>query len=60
MILLWRFSQSESDRRTFSMCAGSFGLPKRPRLNVTVAHTVSNMSVESSCGTRPIFARARR
>ncbi|MFO0616971.1 MAG: hypothetical protein U0414_30530 [Polyangiaceae bacterium] len=60
MILLSFLSQSESARRTFSMCAGSFFLPKRPREKLTVAHTVSNASVESSCGTSPIFDRAAR
>ena len=35
------------------------GLPNRPRLYCVVFHTVSNMSVASSCGTRPIL-RARR
>ena len=39
---------------------GSFGLPNRPRLKLAVAHTVSNASVCSSCGTRPISARAAR
>ena len=41
------------------MWAGLGGLPNRPRLKVTVAHTVSNASVVSSCGTRPISERAR-
>ena len=39
---------------------GSAGLPNRPRLKLTVAHTVSKMSMVSSCGTRPIIARAAR
>ena len=39
---------------------GSGGLPNRPRLKLTVAHTVSKASVVSSCGTRPIMARAAR
>ena len=34
--------------------------PNRPRLNVTVAHTVSKPSVTSSCGTSPIRARVAR
>ena len=34
---------------------GLAGLPNRPRLKVTVAHTVSNTSVVSSCGTSPII-----
>ena len=53
-------SHSDRSRSTFSMCAGLGGLPNRPRLKLTVAHTVSNASVVSSCGTRPIFARAAR
>ena len=53
-------SHSDSSRRTFSICAGFFGLPNRPRLNDTVAHTVSNASVVSSCGTSPISERAAR
>ena len=55
-----RLSQSESSRRTFSMCAGLAGRPKSPRLKLVVRHGVSNMSVCSSCGTRPIFERAAR
>ena len=31
-----------------------------PRLNETVFHTLSNASVVSSCGTRPIIAREAR
>ena len=42
------------------MCAGLGGLPNRPRLNETVAQTVSKASVVSSCGTRPIMARTAR
>jgi hypothetical protein len=60
MIFAARLSQSDSARSTFSMCAGFAGLPNSPRLNETVDHTVSNASVESSCGTRPILARAAR
>src|ERR1043166_2528384 len=60
MILLLRLSQSDRPRSTRSMCAGSGPRLKRRRLKLTVAHTVSNMSVVSSCGTRPIFARAAR
>ena len=42
-----------------SRCAPGFGgLPNSPRLKDTVAQTVSNASVVSSCGTRPIM-RAR-
>ena len=39
MILLSRLSHSDSSRSTFSRCAGSGGLPNRPRLKRTVAHT---------------------
>ena len=35
------------------------GLPNRPRLKLTVAHTVSKASVVSSCGTRPIDSPRR-
>ena len=38
----------------------SAGLPNRPRLKLTVAQTVSNVSVVSSCGTSPIIDRAAR
>lgn len=55
-----RLSQSERSRRICSIRAGSLGLPKRPRLKETVARTVSKASVVSSCGTRPILARAAR
>ena len=60
MIFASFLSHSDSERSTFSTCAGFFGLPNSPRLNVTVAHTVSNASVDSSCGTSPIFDRAAR
>ena len=53
-------SHNESSFRTFSMCAGFFRLPKRPRLKETVAHTVSKASVVSSCGTSPTSERAAR
>ena len=39
MILLSFLSHSDRSRSTFSMCAGLGGLPNRPRLNDTVAHT---------------------
>ena len=42
------------------MKAGFGARPNRPRLNVTVAHTVSNASVVNSCGTKPILVRAAR
>jgi hypothetical protein len=42
------------------MMAGLRGLPNSPREKVSVFHTVSNMSVVSSCGTSPILARAAR
>ena len=60
MILSSRFSQSESSRSTFSMKAGLGARPNRPRLKLTVDHTFSNVSVASSCGTRPISERAAR
>ena len=60
MILLSFLSQSDSERSTFSQYAGFFGLPNRPRLNIVVSQTVSNASVESSCGTSPIRSRAAR
>src|SRR5919109_457850 len=60
MILSSRFSHSDRSRSTFSMCAGFGARPNSPRLKLAVAHTVSNISVVSSCGTRPIFDRAGR
>ena len=60
MILLSFLSHSDSSFSTFSMCSGLAGLPNRPRLKLTVAHTVSKASVVSSCGTRPISERAAR
>jgi hypothetical protein len=53
-------SQSERSRSTFSSTAGFGGLPNSPREKAMVFHTVSNMSVVSSWGTRPILARAAR
>ncbi len=60
MIRLSFLSHSESSFSTFSRCAGLAALPNRPRLSDTVAQTDSNASVVSSCGTRPIIARAAR
>ncbi len=60
MILLSRLSHNDRSRRTLSISAGSGGLPNRPRLKRTVASTVSNASVLSSCGTSPICLRAAR
>ena len=60
MILLSFLSHSDSERSTFSQYAAFFGLPNRPRLNIVVSQTVSNASVASSCGTRPIRSRAAR
>ena len=60
MIFSSFFSHSDSARRIFSICDGSFGLPNRPRLKLAVAHTVSKASVVSSCGTSPIIDRAAR
>ena len=60
MILLSFLSHSDKAFSVFSMWAGFFALPNRPRLNETVFHTDSNASVVSSCGTSPISARAAR
>jgi hypothetical protein len=52
---------SHSDRSEHLLEIGRVvGLPNRPRLKLTVAHTVSNGVVMSSCGTRPIIERAAR
>ena len=59
-ILLSRLSQRERSRRTLSTWAASRGFPNSPRLNSTVARTVSKASVLSSCGTSPIAVRAAR
>lgn len=59
-ILLLRLSHNDSWRSTDSRYCGLAGLPNRPRLKRTVAHTVSNASVASSCGTSPMLARAAR
>ena len=53
-------AKPDSDRSTRSMCAGSGALPKSPRENETVFHTVSNESVVSSCGTSPMSERVIR
>ena len=42
------------------MMAGEGGLPNRPRVNETVAQTVSKAPAVSSWGTRPIMLRAAR
>lgn len=42
------------------MKAGFGFLPNNPRLNDTVAHTVSKASVVNSCGTKPIRERVCR
>ena len=60
MILASFLSHSDNSRSTFSRCTGSGGLPNRPRLNFNVDQTVSNVSVDNSCGTRPILLRAPR
>ena len=60
MILLSFLSHSDSERSTFSRYSGLGGRPNRPRLKRTVAHTLSNASVDNSCGTSPIFMRAAR
>ena len=54
------FSQSDRSRSTRSTYAGSGARPNRPRLKLAAARTVSNASIASSCGTRPICARAAR
>ena len=59
-ILLSFLSHSDRSFSTFSICAGFFGLPNRPRLKLTVPHTVLKASVCSSCGTSPISERAAR
>lgn len=45
MILLSFLSNSARSRSTFSIYPSSRGLPNRPRLWLTVAHTVSKASV---------------
>ena len=60
MILLSFLSHKDRSLRTFSTCPGLAGLPNRPRLKLTVAQTLSNALLVSSCGTRPIIARAAR
>ena len=60
MILASLRSQSHRLLSTRSRWAASRGRPIRPRLKVTVAHTVSKASVVSSWGTRPILRRAAR
>jgi hypothetical protein len=60
MILLSFLSHKERSFSTFSMWPGFGRLPNSPRLKLTVAQTVSNASVVSSCGTRPMSERAAR
>ena len=60
MIRLPRRSHSARSRSSFSISAGLRARPNSPRLKLTVAHTVSNASVVSSWGTRPMRARAAR
>ena len=60
MMRLSFLSHSDRSRRIFSIRAGLAGLPNSPRLNDTVFHTLSKASVEISCGTSPILARALR
>ena len=63
MIFSSFLSQSDSVLEDFSISAGSCGLPNRPRLKETVAHTVSKASSgqflrheaderRASCGSR--------
>ncbi len=54
MIFASRFSHRERSRKVRSIWAGSGLSPNRPRLKLTVAHTVSKASAVSSCGTRPM------
>ena len=58
MMRALRFSHSERSRRICSIWAGFGPSPNRRREKVTVARTLSNESVESSCGTSPIARRA--
>ena len=60
MILLLRLSSSDRSPNRPSMNLGFGARPNSPRLKDTVAHTVSNASVLSSCGTKPIMERAAR
>src|SRR5688572_21770543 len=60
MMRLSFLSHSDRSLSTFSIWPGSGALPNRPRLRDTVAHTVSNASVVSSCGTSPMAERAAR
>jgi hypothetical protein len=54
MILESFLSHSDNCFSAPSRCGPGSGLPNRPRLKETVAHTVSKASVVSSCGTRPM------
>ena len=58
-VLILLVPQREVAQHPFDMGRDSRVLPNRPRENTTVSHTVSNMLTASSCGTRPIFLRAR-
>ena len=60
MILLSFLSHSDRSCSTFSICAGFGGLPNRPRLKLTVAHTVSNASVVQFLRHQADHASARR
>src|SRR5690606_8754443 len=60
MIFASRLSHSDSERSTRSTRAASGAWPNSPRLKATAARTVSNASVASSCGTRPITRLAAR
>jgi hypothetical protein len=60
MIVSLRFSQSDRSLSSCSMNAGLGAQPNKPRLKLTVAHTLSKASVVSSCGTSPTLARALR
>ena len=60
MILESFLSHSDSSLQHLLDVAGIARLAEQPAAEATVAHTVSNASVVSSCGTRPISARAAR
>jgi hypothetical protein len=60
VMILLSFLPTATDPAALSRCGRIAGLPNKPRLNETVAHTDSKASVVNSCGTRPIIERAAR
>jgi hypothetical protein len=52
--------QRQVAQHALDIARGPAALAEQPAAEVTVAHTVSNASVASSCGTSPILARASR